>query len=189
MKAFAAVVSACLALALPVASPIPARAADAPPIKPAATSSSKDFDFLVGTWKVHNRRLKARHVKSSEWDEFPGDLTLRLILGGLGNVDEVAFPTKGWSGFTLRLFNPETRLWRIYWVNSRDGLMQEPVVGSFDGKVGEFFGDDTDDGKPIYVRYRWDATNPARPRWEQAFSLDRGKTWETNWTTDFTRVN
>lgn len=146
-----------------------------------------DFDFLVGTWDVHNRRLKARHVGSNEWDEFPGRASMRLVLGGVGNVDEIEFPTKGWSGATFRLFDPRQRRWSIYWVNSRDGVMQPPVVGGFDGDRGEFFGDDTDDGRPIRVRYRWTRLRDGLARWEQAFSVDGEASWETNWVMELRR--
>jgi hypothetical protein len=147
-----------------------------------------DFDFLVGTWDVHNRRLKARHVGSDEWDEFPARASMRLVLGGLGNVDEIDFPTKGWSGATLRLFDPARRQWWIYWVNSRDGIMLPPVVGGFTGDRGDFFGDDTDDGRPIRVRYRWTRLVDGFARWEQAFSLDGEASWETNWVMEMRRA-
>ena len=148
-----------------------------------------DFDFLVGTWHVANRRLKVRHAGSSDWDEFPGHNTMRTILGGLGNVDEIAFPTKGWSGFTLRLFDPQSRQWSIYWVNSRDGIMQPPVVGTFDDRIGKFYCDDVDEGRPIRVRYIWSQITSHSAHWEQAFSLDGGATWETNWVMELRRVS
>lgn len=152
-----------------------------------STSSPHDFDFLVGNWEGFNRRLKTRHVGSDDWDEFTGYQTMRTVLGGIGNVDEVEFPSKGWSGLTLRLFNTETRQWSIYWANSRQGVMLEPVVGTFDRGVGTFYGDDTDDGKPIRVRYIWSRIQSDSAHWEQAFSLDGGRTWETNWTMDMRR--
>ena len=151
-------------------------------------SGRGDFDFLAGSWEVLNRRLKVRHAGSRDWDEFRGRASMRPILGGLGNVDEISFPTKGWSGVTLRLFNPQTGQWSIYWVNSRDGVMLPPVVGSFRNGVGEFFGDDVDDGKPVRVRYLWSRITKDSARWEQAFSLDGGRTWETNWVMDLLRI-
>jgi hypothetical protein len=154
----------------------------------ATESSMHDFDFLIGTWSVANRRLKTRHVGSQDWDSFAGHSTMRTILGGLGNIDEIAFPSKGWSGLTLRLFNPQTAQWSIYWVNSRDGTMLSPVVGAFHDGVGEFFGDDVDEGRPIKVRYRWTRRTETTAHWEQAFSLDAGATWETNWISDFQRI-
>jgi hypothetical protein len=149
---------------------------------------AQDFDFLVGTWEVHNRRLKTRHVGSDDWDEFPARSSMRLVLGGLGNVDEIDFPTKGWSGATLRLFDPKARQWSIYWVNSRDGVMLPPVVGGFEGDRGEFFGDDVDNGRPIRVRYRWMRLRDGHARWEQAFSVDNEASWETNWVMEFRRI-
>ena len=147
-----------------------------------------DFDFLVGSWQVSNRRLKVRHVGSDDWDEFPGYMTMRTILRGIGNVDEIDFPTKGWSGATVRLFDPQSARWSIYWVNSRDGIMQPPVVGTFSAGVGEFYCDDIDEGKPIRVRYIWSHITERAARWQQAFSLDLGATWETNWLMELRRA-
>ena len=153
-----------------------------------AALGAQDFDFLAGSWQVLNRRLKARHVGARDWDEFPGRSVMRPVLGGLGNIDEVHFPTQGWSGVTLRFFNPGTRQWSIYWVNSRDGLMRAPVVGAFRGGVGEFFGDDLDGATRVRVRFRWTRSGPNTARWEQAFSRDGERTWETNWTMDLLRT-
>jgi hypothetical protein len=81
----------------------------------------------------------------------------------------------------LRLFDPKTRLWSLYWIASNTGKIDPPVVGSFDRNgVGHFFGKDTLNGKPILVVFRWDARNKDRPVWGQAFSPDNGKTWEWN---------
>ncbi len=146
-----------------------------------------DFDFLAGTWDVANRRLRTRHEGCTDWDEFPGRSTMRPHLGGLANVDEIAFPTKGWSGMTVRLFDLEARQWGIWWVNSRDGKLQAPVFGGFRGDVGEFLGEDLDEGRPVQVRYRWTRQGPDAARWEQAFSTDAGLTWETNWVMDLKR--
>ena len=48
-----------------------------------------DFDFLVGSWKVHNRRLRERLKGSNSWEEFEGASVARKILGRLGNIDEI----------------------------------------------------------------------------------------------------
>jgi hypothetical protein len=147
-----------------------------------------DFDFVDGSWTSVNHRLKQRGVGSMEWDTFPGTSWARVMLGGVTNVDEVAFPTKGWSGMTVRRFDIANRQWSIYWVNSRDGRMDTPVVGGFDGDVGYFYGVDTDEGKPIKVVYRWERQGAGHARWEQAFSYDDGKTWETNWIIELARA-
>ena len=145
-----------------------------------------DFDFWTGTWRIHNRRLRARLSGSTEWDEFEARGQTWPILNGLGNRDE--FRTDFWPdflGMTFRFFDPATRQWSIYWADSRRGRLEPPVVGSFAGDVGTFYGDDVFEGRPIRVRFIW--TRGASPRWEQAFSTDGGKTWETNWTMDMTR--
>ncbi|RDD83755.1 hypothetical protein DVJ77_02195 [Dyella tabacisoli] len=145
-----------------------------------------DFDFFVGNWNFVNRRLKKRWVGSDDWDVFPASLRCESRLGGVVNIDDGVFPTKGWSGMTVRVFNLKKRQWSLYWINSTTGELFPPVVGGFTGDHGEFFGDDTDDGRPIKVRFRWARLGPDKAHWEQAFSLD-GKQWETNWTMEHTR--
>jgi hypothetical protein len=152
------------------------------------TGDVHDFDFLDGRWKMVNRRLLKRGVGSNDWDTFPASVRAYVMLGGVTNVDEVIFPTKGWSGTTFRHFDKEMRQWSIYWVNSRDGKMQSPVYGGFDGDIGLFYGDDTDEGRPIKVVFKWTRVGPDGARWEQAFSYDDGKTWETNWVNEHRRV-
>ena len=89
--------------------------------------------------------------------------------------------TLNFEGLTLRLFSPKTRLWSLYWVATNSGVLDPPVVGSFENNVGHFFCKDTFNGKPIIMMFRWDARNKDRPIWSQAFSTDNGKTWEWNW--------
>ncbi len=85
------------------------------------------------------------------------------------------------------MFNPATKEWAIYWVDSRTGVLQPPVFGSFEGGIGTFYGDDEHEGTPVRVRYLWSKITPSSARWEQAFSVDNGQTWETNWVMEFTR--
>ena len=92
------------------------------------------------------------------------------------------------EGLTLRTFNPKTRQWYLYWVNSKDGLMTPAQVGGFKDGIGTFYGTDTLDGKPIFVRFVWSAINTDKPHFEQSFSDDGGRTWEVNWITDQTRT-
>ena len=141
-----------------------------------------DFDFVDGEWNVINHRLAQRGVGSMDWETFPATSWAKVLLGGVTNVDEIKFPTKGWSGMTVRHFELARRQWNICWVNSRDGKMDFPgQLGGFDGDVGLFYGTDTDEGKPVKVVYRWERQGTKNARWEQAFSYDEGKTWETNW--------
>jgi hypothetical protein len=150
------------------------------------TGDVHDFDFLAGDWTIRNRRLRLRGAGSSDWDEFPSTSHLALHLGGIANVDEIRFPTQGWSGMTIRTFDLKTRRWSIYWMNSRTGTLFPPVAGGFAGDRGEFYGDDEDDGRPVKVRFLWTRLGKDAARWEQAFSPD-GRSWETNWVMDLTR--
>jgi hypothetical protein len=150
-------------------------------------SSPKDFDFLVGKWKMYNRHLNKRLANCHDWTEFESSDVNSKILNGAADMDTYStteFPGmegKLFEGLTLRLFDPKTRLWSLYWIASNTGKIDPPVIGSFDKNgVGHFFGKDTLNGKPILVVFRWDARNKERPRWGQAFSPDNGKTWEWN---------
>jgi len=147
-----------------------------------ATSSVHDFDFLVGDWKLRNRKLKSRLSNSSEWTSFESRVQMHQILNGLGNIDKYTDTANGkpFEGVAVRLFDTKTRLWSIYWADGSAGRFDPPVVGSFENKVGHFFGRDTFKGRNIIVVFRWDARNPQLPIWSQAFSTDEGKTWEWN---------
>lgn len=152
-----------------------------------------DFDFLVGKWKVHHRRLVGRLVGSHEWQEFEGTSDLHLTLDGQGTFDEnwLDIPSGAYRAVGMRAYDPKTKTWAIWWLDARDphAAMDPPVIGTFENGVGTFESDGTQDGKPIRVRYRWSRTDTASPRWEQSFSPDDGKTWEVNWEMDFTRVS
>ncbi len=145
-----------------------------------------DFDFLSGAWHVAHRRLTERWVGSDDWDCFEGTSWCEPRLGGVANVDQVDCPARGFSGLTLRVFDLAARQWSIFWVNSGAGRLEQPVVGGFDGTVGTFEGADTDDGRPITVRFTWTVSDADHARWQQAFSAD-GAEWETNWSMDFSR--
>ena len=146
-----------------------------------------DFDFLVGTWTVANRRLKQRLAGCTEWEEFTSTSRCWNLFGGAANIDEFSFPD-GTNGLTLRLLDPATKEWSLNWSSSETGTLLPPVVGHFDATLGRFYGDDAHDGTPVRVRYIWSEITPTSARWEQAFSSDGGQTWETNWVMDFARV-
>lgn len=146
-----------------------------------------DFAFLAGRWTVANRRLRTRHVGSDDWDEFEGFNDCRDVLDGVASLEEIAFPTRGFAGATVRALDLAAGRWSIWWINSGRGVLEPPVHGGFDGERGEFYGDDTDEGRPVKVRFVWTRT-PDAPRWEQAFSIDGGRSWETNWIMQFRRA-
>ena len=150
---------------------------------PSENSSKNDFDFLVGKWNVKNRKLNSRLDNCTGWVDFDATGEMRKILNGIGNIDNfhTIFNEQPFEGMTLRLFNPVTRLWSIYWADSNMGTLDTPVVGSFENTMGHFFAKDIFNGKEIAVVFHWDATDPDNPVWSQAFSGDKGKTWEWNW--------
>jgi len=148
-----------------------------------------DFAFWTGDWEVAHRQLKRRLVGSTEWVSFAGSCTARQLLGGFANMDEneIRKPDGTYIGMTVRQFDRATGLWSIYWLDSRHPGVEPPVVGSFAGGIGTFYGDDVFEGRKIRVRFRWTVTDPAAPHWEQAFSADGGESWETNWVMAFRR--
>ena len=150
------------------------------------------FDFLLGEWRVHHRRLKERLAGSSEWIEFAGRSIARPLIGGFGNVDEneILLPNDAYVGVTIRLYDPVRRRWSIHWFDGRrpHEAPDPPLIGTFDGGVGTFYGDDRLGERPVRVRFLWTADKPDACRWQQAFSADSGATWETNWIMDFARI-
>jgi hypothetical protein len=155
------------------------------------TDGRHDFDFLFhGRWRIHNQHLARRLQQCTEWQEFEAWQEVRPVLGGIANVDRLVavFPDgRPLEGMTLRIFNPRTRLWSLYWVDDRGCELQPPVVGRFENGRGTFHGADELDGKPIRIVFHWTDITPTSARWEQAFSPDGGKTWETNWRMTMTR--
>ena len=113
-----------------------------------------DFDFLVGRWQVHNRRLTTRLRDANDWKEFPATHWLEQRLGGIVNVDQMDCATEGFAGMSVRCFDLAQRRWAIYWISSTSGVLFAPVFGGFDGDVGTFVGRDTDDGRDVHVCFR-----------------------------------
>jgi len=156
-------------------------------ITASATSSANDFDFLVGKWKMHHRRLNKRLEGCRDWTEFDSQDENMKILSGTADMDTYrttempGMEGKLFEGLTLRLFDPKTRLWRLYWVASNRGVLDPPMTGSFENNIGHFFAKDIYNGKNVIVVFRWDVRDKDRPIWSQAFSPDDGKTWEWNW--------
>jgi len=152
---------------------------------------SPDFDFFMGIWHCRHRYLVKRLANCHDWIEFDGSCAARRILGGWGNSDEsqINLPGDRYRGMSLRTWDAVTRKWSIYWLDSRrPGRLGPPVKGGFDKGLGVFYGDDEYDGRSMRVRYLWSRITENSARWEQAFSLDEGNSWETNWYMDFSRV-
>lgn len=152
-------------------------------IEPTPTSSKHDFDFFEGKWKLHNRKLKSRLSSCTEWIEFYSTQEMYKVLNGIGNIDNflATFDEQPFEGMTIRLFNPNTRLWSIYWADTSRGQLDPPVVGSFENNVGHFFTKDIFKEKTVFLVFRWDVRDKENPVWSQALSEDNGITWEWNW--------
>ena len=158
-------------------------------IMASANSSKNDFDFYEGKWKLHNKKLKTRLNNCTEWIEFESTQEMYRVLHGLGNIDNflASFDGVPFEGMSVRLFNPKTKLWSIYWADSNEGVLQPPVVGSFDNDIAHFFAKDVFNGKDILVVFRWNIKDKLNPVWSQAFSEDKGNTWEWNWYMFFSK--
>ncbi|MEZ5499088.1 MAG: hypothetical protein R3E77_06630 [Steroidobacteraceae bacterium] len=169
-----------------------ANAADLPiKAQPNVRDGSHDFDFELGEWTIHLRRLMHPLTGSSEWVQFDGKSKTRRVWDGAAQIEEfnVGGPSGPIVGLTLRLYNPATRQWSLYWANQQQGAIGGPAnVGQFSDGVGEFFAQDTYQGRTILIRYQWTQTDTEHPHFEQAFSDDGGKTWEVNWITDQVRL-
>ncbi|MGI8773089.1 MAG: hypothetical protein ACR2JE_16825 [Acidobacteriaceae bacterium] len=152
-----------------------------------------DFDFEIGTWKIHLKKRLHPLTGSATWVDFDGTSVTRKVWDGRANLEE--FETDGPSGhiegLTLRLYNPQSHQWSLYWGSAAQGNLGIPVtpmVGQFNNGRGEFYDQEDYQGRAIYVRFLWSEITPNSAHFEQSFSADGGRTWETNWITDQTRV-
>lgn len=149
-----------------------------------------EFAFQSGSWRVLHRKRARRLAACTEWYEFGGTCRAWELMDGAANVDDhaLADPRGAYRAASLRRCDTETGRWSIWWWDSRLAEIGPPVHGSFADGVGTFYGEDEHDGTPIVVRYVWSEITPGSARWEQAFSPDRGATWETNWTMRLERI-
>jgi hypothetical protein len=155
-----------------------------------ATDHQHDFDFEVGSWKVHLKRLVHPLSGSDSWVDYDGTSVVSKLWNDRANFGELSVdgPNGHIEGITLRLYNPQSHQWRLYWANSKDAILQVPTIGLFEGARGEFFDQEDFQGKSIFVRFVFSDVTPAWFRTEQAFSADGGKNWEPNWTATFTHT-
>jgi hypothetical protein len=164
-----------------------------PPAGAAARDGQHDFDPLVGTWKATLKRLVHPLSGDQTWVEYEGKQVTTSIWGGRGTMDEftVHDPKTNTDvvGLTVRLYNPATHQWHIYWANAKKGTFDyPPVAGVWENGRGEFYDQEDFEGRAIFVRYVWSNVTPTSAHFEQSFSADGGKTWEANWISDITRM-
>ncbi len=149
----------------------------------ASRDAQHDFDFEIGTWKTHLRRLQHPLTGSKTWVEYDGPSIISKVWDGRANLVEldVNGPAGHIEGMSLRLYNPQSHQWSLNFANVRVGGLGIPIVGEFKNGRGEFFGPDTFNGRPIMVRQVFSDITPTSYKFEQSFSDDGGKTWEANW--------
>jgi hypothetical protein len=148
-----------------------------------------DFDFEIGTWKTHLRRLQHPLTGSTTWVEYEGTTIVRKVWNGRANLVELKAngPAGQIEGLSLRLYNPQARKWSLNFANINDGVMTPPTIGEFKDGRGEFYNQDTHNGRAILVRFVITKIKEDSYRFEQSFSDDGGKTWEVNWIAVDTR--
>jgi hypothetical protein len=151
---------------------------------------SRDFDFEIGNWKTHIRRLQHPLTGSMTWVDYDGTSTVRKIWGGKANLVELEVdgPAGHVQGLSLRLYNPQSHQWSLNYANSTTGTLGAPTVGEFRSGRGEFYDQEEIGGRVILVRNVWSDITPTSCRFEQAFSSDGGKTWEVNWIATDSRI-
>jgi hypothetical protein len=149
-----------------------------------------DFDFEIGTWKTRLKRLLRPLTGSTTWVEYEGTTVVRKVWNGRANLVELVVdgPAGHFEGLSLRLYNPQSRQWSLNFANINSGAMSAPTIGGFKDGRGEFFNQDTLNGRAIFVRFVISDITPNSCRFEQAFSDDGGKTWEVNWIATDTRI-
>ena len=149
-----------------------------------------DFDFNIGTWNTHIKRLQHPLTGSNTWVELNGTVVVQKVWNGRAQIEEIEAdgPTGHFEGLTLFLYNPQSHQWSQNFASSGDGTLSVPTVGEFKNGRGEFFDQEPFNGRTILVRVVWSNVTPNSHQFEQSFSDDGGKTWEMNWITDQTRV-
>lgn len=161
-----------------------------PPASTADRDGQHDFDFEIGTWKTHLKRLAHPLSGSNQWIECDGTSVVRKVWDGRANLLELEAdcPSGHLEGLSLRLYNPQSRQWSLNFSNSSGGTLSQPTIGEFKNGRGEFYDQETFRERAILVRFVISDITPNSCRFEQSFSDDGGKTWEVNWIAVDTRV-
>jgi hypothetical protein len=193
-RRMACLVACGLAASLVVAAGVPARAlAQSTPAAPAIADTKRDgahdFDFEIGMWTTHLRRLVHPLTGSTTWVDYLGTSVVRKVWDGRANLVELEADGPGGhiEGLSLRLYNPDAHQWSLNFSNSASGTLSQPTIGQFRNGRGEFYDQEPYSGRMILVRQVWSGITADSGRFEQSFSDDGGKTWELNWVAVDTR--
>jgi hypothetical protein len=159
---------------------------------PAATDHDPqhDFDFEIGAWHTHLKRLQHPLTGATTWIEYDGTSVISKIWKGRANLVELEVdgPTGHIEGLSLRLYNPQSRQWSLNFANSAQGTISIPTIGEFKNNRGEFYDQEPFNDRTILVRNVFENISANSYRFEQAFSDDGGKTWEPNFVATLTRA-
>lgn len=165
------------------------------PASPSSTQAVRDgqndFDFAIGSWRTHLSRLQHPLTGSTTWLEYEGTSVIRKVWDGRANLVELEVdgPTGHVQGLSLRLYNPRSGQWSLNFANSAAGTLSVPTVGEFRNGRGEFYDYEEFNGRMVWVRNVICNITPHAYRFEQAFSIDGGRSWELNWIAIDTRVS
>ena len=161
-----------------------------PQVSPTPRDGQHDFDFEIGTWKTSLKRLLKPLTGSTTWVEYEGTTVVKKVWNGKANLVELDVTSSAGriEALSLRLYNPESKQWSLNFSNSAGGVMSVPTIGEFKNGRGEFYDQETLNGRAILVRFVISNITPNSCQFEQAFSDDGGKTWEVNWIADDTRM-
>jgi hypothetical protein len=159
--------------------------------QPAAQRDGQhDFDFEIGTWHTHLKRLVHPLTGSTTWVTYEGTTVVRKVWNGRANLVELEVdgPAGHIEGLSLRLYNPDSHQWSLNFSNSAGGTLSQPTIGEFRNGRGEFYDQEPLNGRAILVRFVISDITPTSCHFEQAYSDDGGKTWEVNWIATDTRA-
>ena len=163
------------------------------PEKPASRElrdGQHDFDFNLGVWHTHVRRIADPFSQTGSFTELDGTVTVRKVWGGKAQLEEIeADGAKGhWEGLTLFLYNPEAKEWSQNYVNGKSGVLDPPLIGSFKDGRGELISQDTFQNKTVLVKGVWSEIKPDSHHFDEYISRDGGETWSRAFIAVLTRV-
>jgi len=168
----------------------PLKAADAgAPATPSARDGQHDFEFNLGVWHTHIRRVLDPLSGSPDSIELNGTVTVRKLWDGRAQLEEIEAegPKGHWEGLTLFLYNPQSHQWSQSFLSSRMAALQPPLVGSFNAGRGELFAQDTFRDRSILLRSVWSDITPDSHHYEESYSEDGGRTWMPAFVAQLTR--
>ena len=152
---------------------------------------SHDFDFNIGKWHTHIRRLmNPLSGEAPSWVTLEGTVTVRKVWDGRAQLEEIEAdgPKGHWEGLTLFLYNPQSHQWSQNYAGSSDGTLETPSIGAFKNGVGELYDQETYNGRSILVRGVWSDITANGHSYTISFSADGGKTWEATFIATLTRI-